>query len=133
MLKAYRVARAIVVAVAAGVAAGCAHSTSTAHEASLRETREHYQRTLDLGSLQTLASHLRLGMSKATVEGLLGPGLCVVQGREFPGSQCRYESGHQQHGFTVALQVDYHYFSPETRDDVYTGRVERYFLGPIAE
>jgi hypothetical protein len=73
-------------------------------------------------------------MPKSKVETLLGgPGDCILQVDRVPGSQCRYGSDLKKHGVEVALEVEYHYFSTDADDAVYTGLLEEYSLGAFPE
>ena len=87
--------------------------------------REHH----DCESLNRLAGHLHLGMSRAEVERLLGkPDYSPIDGQYYYSSDRRTESG-----TPIGLIVEYRITDPRTATVTATGKLESFFLGPIGE
>jgi len=81
-------------------------------------------------TLQKLAGYLRLGMSKAEVERLLGPpDYSPTEGQYYYHTADRVTP----EGTPVGLIVDYRRTNVRTGEEIFSGKLESLWLGPIGE
>lgn len=96
---------------------------------AVKRISAHYKKHQDFVSLEKLTGRLKLGMPRKEVEGLLGePTYCPA------AHTCYYASDRADEGDSViSLAVDYILHSSIDGPGKVTGKLESFFLGPIAE
>lgn len=112
---------------ALGLAAGAACRTAPAEPAAASAS---YRQRHDFESLSRLLGHIRLGMTKAEVEKLLGPPTySPIDGQYYYVAADR----RTPEGTPLGLAVDYRRTNPRTGEEIASGRLETFWLGPIGE
>jgi hypothetical protein len=107
------------------LAAACTRAPAepAASSASFREKH-------DFESLSRLLGHLRLGMTRAEVEKLLGePTYSPIEGQYYYHTSDRVTP----EGTPVGLVMDYRRTNPRTGEEIASGRLETFWMGPIGE
>lgn len=117
----------LTVCLALGLAASDACRTAPGEPAAASAS---YRQRHDFESLSRLLGHVRLGMTKAEVEKLLGPPTySPIEGQSYYVAADR----RTPEGTPVGLVVDYRRTDPRTGEEIASGRLETFWLGPIGE
>lgn len=91
---------------------------------------EAFQKNHDYESLSLLVGRLRLGLTQAEVERLLGkPDYSPIDGLYYYAAADR----RTPEGTTVGLIVEYRRLNVRSGEEIVSGRLESFTLGPIAE
>lgn len=103
----------------------CAPDIHDPAEISARFRQEHRYETLS-----RLLAHLRLGMTRAEVEKLLGPpDYSPIDGQYYYHTSDRQTA----EGVPIGLVVDYRRTNVRTGEEIATGLLESFWIGPIGE
>ena len=110
-----------------GLAAGAACKQTPDEPAT---SSASYRQRHDFESLSRLLGHIRLGMTRAEVERLLGPPTySPIEGQYYYVAADR----RTPEGTPVGLVVDYRRTDPRSGEEIASGRLETFWLGPIGE
>jgi hypothetical protein len=91
---------------------------------------ESFKKNHDYESLNLLVGRLRLGFARAEVERLLGPpDYSPIDGLYYYAAADR----RTPEGTTIGLIVEYRRLNVRSGEEVVSGRLESFTLGPIAE